>query len=107
MMKTRILIFIFNALLYSVWTNWILADGTNRKVRGKLGENLLDLARREDIELEGACEGSIACSTCHVILESNIFKKLEEPTDEENDMLDLAFGLSETYVILIKTICML
>ena len=44
----------------------------------------------------GACEGSLACSTCHVILEQDMYNKLEEPTDEENDMLDLAPGLTET-----------
>lgn len=44
----------------------------------------------------GACEGSIACSTCHVILDEDTFYKLEEPGDDENDMLDLAFGLTDT-----------
>jgi ferredoxin len=44
----------------------------------------------------GACEASLACSTCHVILEPDVFERLEEPSDEENDMLDLAFGLTET-----------
>ena len=46
--------------------------------------------------LIGACEGSLACSTCHVILDQKSYDKLPEPTDEENDMLDLAFGLTET-----------
>lgn len=44
----------------------------------------------------GACEGSIACSTCHVILEPDVYDQLEEPGDDENDMLDLAFGLTDT-----------
>ncbi|KAB5573109.1 hypothetical protein DKX38_000303 [Salix brachista] len=45
----------------------------------------------------GACEGSLACSTCHVIvMDMEYFNKLEDPADEENDMLDLAFGLTET-----------
>lgn len=44
----------------------------------------------------GACEGSIACSTCHVILEPDVYDSLEEPGDDENDMLDLAFGLTDT-----------
>lgn len=44
----------------------------------------------------GACEGSIACSTCHVILEPEAYETLEEPGDDENDMLDLAFGLTDT-----------
>jgi len=51
----------------------------------------------------GACEGSLACSTCHVILTEDHYDKLEEPVDEENDMLDLAFGLTETYELLIVT----
>lgn len=40
--------------------------------------------------------GSLACSTCHVILEKSVYDQLEEPSDEENDMLDLAFGLTAT-----------
>ena len=48
----------------------------------------------------GACEGSIACSTCHVILDPDVYDKLEEPGDDENDMLDLAFGLTDTCVLL-------
>jgi ferredoxin len=58
--------------------------------------SLLDLAHKNDIPLEGACEGSVACSTCHVILKKKDFEKLEEATEEEEDMLDLAFGLTET-----------
>ena len=46
--------------------------------------------------ITGACEGSLACSTCHVIVQPEYYDKMEEPTDEENDMLDLAPGLSET-----------
>lgn len=60
------------------------------------GDDLLSVAHEYDIDLEGACEGSIACSTCHVILDSRIYDKLEEPGDDENDMLDLAFGLTDT-----------
>jgi ferredoxin len=78
---------------------WKLPDGEVKAVRGRIGESLLDVARREDIDLEGACEGSIACSTCHVILDKAVFDTLPEATDEENDMLDLAFGLTETYVL--------
>ena len=47
----------------------------------------------------GACEGSLACSTCHLIVDPNYYNRLPEPSDEENDMLDLAFGLTETYVL--------
>lgn len=60
------------------------------------GDNLLDIALENDIEMEGACGGSCACSTCHVIVESDHYDAMKEPDDEENDMLDLAFGLTET-----------
>lgn len=75
---------------------FISASGESRQVEGEEGENLLHLAHENDVELEGACEGSLACSTCHVILEREDYDKLGEPIDEENDMLDLAFGLTET-----------
>jgi len=47
------------------------------------------------VALVGACEGTLACSTCHLIFEEHIFEKLEAVTDEENDMLDLAYGLTD------------
>lgn len=65
-------------------------------VEAKVGQSILDVAHANDVDLEGACEGSLACSTCHVILEPQVYARLEEPSDEENDMLDLAFGLTET-----------
>ncbi|PWN35259.1 putative YAH1-ferredoxin of the mitochondrial matrix [Meira miltonrushii] len=67
-----------------------------RTVEVNAGDDLLSIAHEYDIDLEGACEGSIACSTCHVILDPDVYDKLEEPGDDENDMLDLAFGLTDT-----------
>ncbi|KAF1848117.1 ferredoxin, partial [Cucurbitaria berberidis CBS 394.84] len=61
------------------------------------GDNLLDIAQANDLEMEGACGGSCACSTCHVIIDDETYyENMEEPDDDENDMLDLAFGLTET-----------
>lgn len=57
---------------------------------------LIPLAEQLRIACLGACEGSIACSTCHVVLGEEMFETLPEPSDEENDMLDLAFGLTDT-----------
>ena len=54
------------------------------------------MAHNNHIELEGACEASLACSTCHVILESRIYDNLPDPVEEEEDLLDLAYGLSHT-----------
>jgi ferredoxin len=72
------------------------ADGKKIAVYGEEGQDLMKLAHENDIELEGACEGSLACSTCHVIVDPKYYSSLPEPSDEENDMLDLAFGLCET-----------
>lgn len=67
-----------------------------KTIEGNEGDDLLSLAHEYDVDLEGACEGSIACSTCHVILSPEHYDKLEEPSDDENDMLDLAYGLTDT-----------
>ncbi|WFD02196.1 mitochondrial matrix iron-sulfur protein [Malassezia obtusa] len=67
-----------------------------KTVEANEGDDILSIAHEYDIDLEGACEGSIACSTCHVILDEDTFFQLEEPGDDENDMLDLAFGLTDT-----------
>ena len=71
-------------------------DGTRIEVDAPVGLSLLEIARKHDIDIEGACEGSLACSTCHVIVDAEDFERLEEPTEDEEDMLDLAFGLTHT-----------
>ncbi|KAK3133412.1 hypothetical protein QOZ80_6AG0536240 [Eleusine coracana subsp. coracana] len=72
-------------------------DGEEKLVKVPIGMSMLEAAHENDIELEGACEGSLACSTCHVIVtDVDYYNKLDDPADEENDMLDLAFGLTET-----------
>lgn len=72
-------------------------DHTKIKVACKEGDNLLDLAQANDLDLEGACGGSCACSTCHVIVtDPNIYDRIPEMDDDEADMLDLAFGLTNT-----------
>jgi ferredoxin len=65
-------------------------------VLAREGESLLDVAHNNGIDLEGACESSLACSTCHVILEPTIYDSLGEPCEEEEDLLDLAYGLTHT-----------
>jgi len=69
------------------------ADGTETEVDAPVGLSVLEIAHRNNIDLEGACEGSLACSTCHVIVDEKDFDKLETAKEEEEDMLDLAFGL--------------
>ncbi|KAF5141388.1 adrenodoxin-like ferredoxin [Vairimorpha ceranae] len=62
----------------------------------KPGVTVLEAAHENKIDLEGACEGSCACSTCHVILDRNLYQKLSEPSDKEFDLLDQAYGLTST-----------
>lgn len=71
-------------------------DGVEQTITDGVGQSMLEFARSNGVELEGACEESLACSTCHVILDDDFFDTLEEPCDDEYDMLDQAFGLSET-----------
>ena len=71
-------------------------DGTPREVDAPLGLSVLEIAHRHGVDIEGACEGSLACSTCHVVIDPAWFAKLTKPTEDEEDMLDLAFDLQET-----------
>jgi 2Fe-2S ferredoxin len=71
-------------------------DGNRKEVEAPEGLSVLEIAHRNGIELEGACEGSLACSTCHVIVAPEWFDKLNAPSEDEEDMLDLAFALTQT-----------
>jgi ferredoxin len=73
-----------------------LSDKKEVEVEADVGQHILEIAHKYDVELEGACDASLACSTCHVILDTDIYNKLPEAKEEEEDLLDLAFGLSET-----------
>jgi 2Fe-2S ferredoxin len=75
---------------------FIERDGTRRDVDAPLGLSVLEIAHKHGIDLEGACEGSLACSTCHVVVDPEWLELLKEPTEDEEDMLDLAFGLTQT-----------
>ena len=75
---------------------FVEADGSEKTVDAQNGLSLLEVAHKNGVDLEGACEGSLACSTCHLIIEKEFFENLPEPSEEEEDMLDLAFGLTHT-----------
>jgi 2Fe-2S ferredoxin len=75
---------------------FIEQNGTRREVEAPLGLSVLEIAHRNGIDLEGACEGSLACSTCHVIVDAEWYDLLKDATEDEEDMLDLAFGLTRT-----------
>ena len=74
---------------------FVSADGlTIREVEAPAGERLLWLAQAEDQPLEGTCEGQMACSTCHVILDAEDFARLPRSSEEEEDLLDLAANVT-------------
>lgn len=71
-------------------------SGNKVRVEGELGKTVLDVAVAHDIDIEGACGGELACSTCHVIVPKELFDVLPVKKEEEDDMLDLAWGLKPT-----------
>jgi len=88
-----------NANAAPVTVTFVTADGTRHTVKGKEGDTLLDVVIDSQVPLDGygACEGTLACSTCHVVLHKKDYDRLpDKPSDEELDMLDLAYGLSDT-----------
>lgn len=75
---------------------FIEPDGTHREVDAPLGLSVMEIAQDNDIDIEGACGGALACSTCHVVVDADWYGKLADAEEEEEDMLDLAFGLTRT-----------
>ena len=75
---------------------FIESDGNRKEVDAPIGLSVMEIAHRHGVDIEGACDGSLACSTCHVIVEPAWSGRLDEASEDEEDMLDLAFGLEET-----------
>ena len=75
---------------------FIRADGGVTEVQGAPGDTLLAVGQAAGMPLEGTCEGQMACSTCHVIVEAADFAQLPRASEAEEDMLDLASGACRT-----------
>ena len=75
---------------------FVTAGGERVSANAEPGDNLLRVAQAAGLPLEGTCEGQMACSTCHVIVAEDWFDRLEEASEEEEDMLDLAAGVART-----------
>jgi len=75
---------------------FIGADGTISEVEAQAGDRLLEVAQANGQPLEGTCEGQMACSTCHVIVDAADFDRLPKASEDEEDMLDLAAGATRT-----------
>ncbi len=71
-------------------------QGACHEVEAPLGQSVLEIAHNYGLDLEGACEGSLACSTCHVVVDPGWYEALPDATVDEEDMLDLAVGLTRT-----------
>lgn len=87
--------FFFSTAKKKIKFTFINKDNSKTEVEGEIGKSVLDIAHENKIDLEGACESSLACSTCHVYVQPDLYDKLEPPKDEECDLLDLAFALTE------------
>lgn len=80
-----------------ICVRFVSADGRSTiDAEAEPGTILLDLAQANDQPLEGTCEGQMACSTCHVIIDPADFVRLPRSSDDEEDMLDLAAGVTRT-----------
>ena len=76
---------------------FLKVDGSlDKEVEAPTGSVLLDVAQEAGEPLEGACEGQMACSTCHVIVDPSDFGRLAPASEEEDDLLDLAWGVKRT-----------
>lgn len=75
---------------------FLYPDGKRQEVQAEVGQSVLDVARANDVPIEGACDGSLSCSTCHVIVTPEFHELLDEASEDEEDMLDLAFGVTKT-----------
>ena len=71
-------------------------DGNEKAIEAENGLSLMEVARDNDLGIEGTCGGSISCCTCHVIIDSDWFSVVGGPNPDEEDMLDLALGLKPT-----------
>ena len=75
---------------------FVQENGNEKVIDAENGLSLMEVARDNDLEIEGTCGGSISCCTCHVIIDEKWFPIVGGPNPDEEDMLDLAFGLQKT-----------
>lgn len=75
---------------------FIKADGSQIEVDGAEGLSVMEVAVANGVDIEAACEGSLACATCHLICDEAWFSKLSPKSEDEEDMLDLAFDVTRT-----------
>ena len=79
-----------------VKVSFVTSDGRKVEAEGQPGRSLLEVGQAAGLPLEGTCEVQMACSTCHVIVTAEWFDRLAAASDDEEDMLDLAAGVTRT-----------
>lgn len=81
-----------------VSVTFIRPDGKKVTVKASQDKSLYDTVIDNDLDIDGfgACEGTLCCTTCHLIFKQTDYEKVGKPSDEELDMLDLAYGLTDT-----------
>tara|TARA_Y100000590_G_C14869183_1_gene694429 strand:+ start:188 stop:493 length:306 start_codon:yes stop_codon:yes gene_type:complete len=75
--------------------NFVDKSGNKKSIKANIGDNLLEISKKNNIDLEGACGGEMLCSTCHVYILSNHLKKLKKQTNEEKEILSLTTNLKK------------
>jgi len=81
-----------------VTVTFLKPDGKSVTVRTYEDKSLYDAVIENNVDIDGfgACEGTLCCTTCHLIFKQSDYEKVGEPSAEELDMLDLAYGLTDT-----------
>lgn len=75
---------------------FVTRDGQRRAVEAPVGLTVLEVARKYDIDIPGTCGGALSCGTCHVIVAAHQFAKVGAPDDDEDEVLDMTFGITPT-----------
>lgn len=75
---------------------FVYPDDTVVIAKASIGLSVLEVARQYKVPIEAACGGALSCATCHVILDSAFYEAIDKPTEDEENMLDLAYGLTPT-----------
>jgi 2Fe-2S ferredoxin len=75
---------------------FISKDGTKQTIDAEEGSSVLEIAKVHDVDLEGACNGALACATCHVVVDEESYEKLSKPTEVEEELIEFAYGAAPT-----------
>ena len=75
---------------------FIKRDGAEVTIDARDGQSVMEVGRDHNLGIEGTCGGELACATCHVIVDGGWFDKTGARSEDEDDMLELAFNVEAT-----------